>query len=92
MMVNKSYPDAGRDLFDLITSKINDEKKIIIDLEGVISLPSMFLNVSIGRFIVEYGVDLLRAKVSFAKISVTQAERLQEYIGIISKNSSSAHA
>lgn len=80
MLNNKSFPDAGRDLFDVLVSKIGSEKKIVINLDGVVSLPSMFLNVSIGRFISEFGVELLKEKVSFAKISTTQAQRLSEYI------------
>jgi hypothetical protein len=85
MMRNKSLPDAGKDLFNVIQSKIDSEKKIVIDLAGVVSLPSMFLNVSIGRFIIEYGADILKEKVSFAKISTTQAERLREYINKVSE-------
>lgn len=85
IMDNKSYPEAGHDLYNIITSKIDSENKIVIDLEGVVSLPSMFLNVSIGKFILEYGVDLLREKISFAQISTSQARRLQEYIAKMSE-------
>jgi hypothetical protein len=85
MLSNKSFPEAGRDLFDVLKSKIDGENKIVIDLDGVVSLPSMFLNVSIGQFIAEYGVELLRRKVSFAKISATQAQRLREYIDKVSE-------
>lgn len=84
MLSNKSFPDAGRDLFDVMKSKVNSEKKIVINLDGVVSLPSMFLNVSIGQFISEYGVDLLKEKVSFAQISATQAQRIREYIAKMS--------
>lgn len=80
IMTNKSYPEAGKILYDRINEKINDENKIIINLDGVISLPSMFLNVSIGKFIETYGVALLKQKISFAQISSTQAERIKEYI------------
>ena len=86
MLNNKSFPEAGSDLFDVMKSKIGSEKKIVIDLDGVVSLPSMFLNMSIGQFISEYGVEILREKVSFARISATQAQRLREYIDKVSGN------
>ena len=84
IMANKTYPEAGEILFDMLAEKIKSENKIILDLEGVVSLPSMFLNMSIGIFIETYGVDLLRQKISFAKISTTQAERIKDYINRVS--------
>lgn len=49
-------------------------------MEGVSSLPSMFLNVSIGKFIDEFGFETLKKKISFAKITKLQAELLTDYI------------
>ncbi len=80
IMAGKTYPEAGEVLYDMLQKKKDQDEVIILDLEGVASLPSMFLNVSIGKFIKDYGVDLLRQKVSFAKISATQAERIKDYI------------
>ncbi|WP_455628438.1 STAS-like domain-containing protein [Parabacteroides chinchillae] len=76
----KDFPDAGNSLFDLIKKNMNSCDKITIDMEGVSSLPSMFLNVSIGRYIDEFGVDSLKKKISFVKITKAQAERITEYI------------
>lgn len=84
IMSNKTYPEAGKILFDMLVEMIDSENKIVLDLDGVVSLPSMFLNMSIGRFIEIYGVDLLRRKILFAKISVTQAERIKDYINRVS--------
>ncbi|OAV66258.1 hypothetical protein Barb6XT_02021 [Bacteroidales bacterium Barb6XT] len=44
----------------------------------------MFLNVSIAKFMEEYGIDTLRQKVSFAKISKVQAKHILDYISKIS--------
>ncbi len=49
-------------------------------MTGVAILPSMFLNMSIGKFIDNYGVDVLKAKISFHKISVSQANRIKDYV------------
>ncbi|OAV71065.1 hypothetical protein Barb6_01541 [Bacteroidales bacterium Barb6] len=54
------------------------------NVEGVTSLPSIFLNVSIAKFMEEYGIDTLRQKVSFAKISKVQAKHILDYISKIS--------
>ena len=51
IMEGKDFPDAGNCLYDLIIKSKNTSDKIVIDLEGVTSLPSMFLNVSIHFFI-----------------------------------------
>lgn len=80
LMANKTYPEAGMVLYNILADKIRTEDKIILDMEGVVSLPSMFLNTSIGKFIETFGMDLLREKISFAKISATQANRIKEYI------------
>ena len=83
IMQNKNYPDSGDILFQFMKQH-KDADKIVINLNGVISLPSIFLNVSIGRFIDEFGVDLLRKKVAFAQISTSQAERIKDYIAKVS--------
>lgn len=80
VMSGKDFPDAGNSLYDLIKNNIDSCDKITINLEGVSSLPSMFLNVSIGRFIEEYGIESLKNKISFVKITKSQAERITEYI------------
>lgn len=80
IMSNQSLPEAGNRLLDIMMSKLNAGERIVLDMDGVPSLPSIFLNTSIGKFIEEQGVELLKKKVAFAKISKGQAERLQEYI------------
>lgn len=49
IMSGRTYPDAGALLYDRIAPILDTEDSIILDLEGVDLLPSMFLNVSIGR-------------------------------------------
>ncbi|MBR8707105.1 STAS-like domain-containing protein [Bacteroides pyogenes] len=79
VMSGRDFPDAGRHLHDLMVDNANSDK-IIINLDGVSLLPSMFLNVSIGRFIDRYGVEYLKRKISFINITKSQAERMKEYI------------
>ncbi len=79
LMDGKTYPESGVELYGLLEEKLNDSERIVLDMTGVTSLPSMFLNVSIGRFIKEHGYQLLKEKVSFSNISRVQAERIKEY-------------
>ena len=80
VMEGKDFPMAGSSLYDIISENMNSSDKITIDMEGVSSLPSMFLNVSIGKFIDEFGFETLKKKISFTKITKLQAERLTDYI------------
>lgn len=84
-MINKSFPEAGNDLYNFIIKKINIEEKIVLNLEGVDVLPSMFLNVSIGKIVKIYGFNTLRDKISFSHITSSQAERLKIYLMNIRK-------
>lgn len=80
VMEGKDFLTAGSSLYDIIRENMNSSDKITINMEGVSSLPSIFLNVSIGKFIDEFGFETLKKKISFAKITKLQAERLTDYI------------
>lgn len=79
LLEGKTFPQAGAELYDILVQNM-DEPKIVLDMTGVAILPSMFLNMSIGKFIDNYGVNTLRAKISFHKISVSQAQRIKDYV------------
>lgn len=84
IMAGKNYPESGTLLYGNILQQLKDGQPIEIDLEGVLSLPSMFLNASFGRIAKECGIDTLRHKVTFHHITKAQAERLQDYFKSIS--------
>ncbi|MDE6270546.1 MAG: STAS-like domain-containing protein [Muribaculaceae bacterium] len=71
---------SGSILYDEMKSRIAAGEKIVVDMQDASSLPSIFLNVSFGRIIDEYGAGVISNFVSFVKITRTQAERLQKYI------------
>lgn len=79
IMRDKEYPVSGDLLFQELERNIASEK-IILDMNGVISLPSMFLNMSIFKYIQKYGCQSLRSKISFANISSAEANRINNYI------------
>ncbi len=80
MMINRTYPEAGAALYAEICLYKDTVDKIIVNLDGVETLPSMFLNTSIGAYIDSFGKESLKEKISFAKITRSQAERLRDYL------------
>ena len=72
--------DAGADFYHKLFAALSSEENVVVDMTDVSSLPSVFLNVSIGRLIDEIGVDALRNRISFVMITKQQAARLKEYI------------
>lgn len=83
----RDYPDSGSILYDKMLALEKTCDKVVLDMDGVISLPTIFLNVSIGKYITNSGLDSFKAKYSFAHISVSQVERLQKYIKAMSSTS-----
>lgn len=84
LMTGKSYPDAGSALYNALIENIQNSDKITIDMQDVPALPSVFLNTSFGRFIKEKGKDALKDRISFSKITASQAERIKEYLASFS--------
>lgn len=80
MNSNDILSDAGVLFYNRLTSALAESDKVIVDMTDVSSMPSVFLNVSIGRLIDEKGIDVLRNRVSFTMITKQQAFRLKEYI------------
>ncbi|OYP57143.1 protein of unknown function [Segatella baroniae B14] len=76
----QNLPAAGEVLYSSIKEAIQKNDKLSIDMEGVTSLPSILLNVSIGRIIDEDGVNTLKQYVSFVNITQQQAMRLRDYL------------
>lgn len=72
--------DAGDDFYVRINDCLDMNENVVVDMSDVTSLPSIFLNVSIGRVIDDRGVDVLKRSISFVKITKQQAERLKEYL------------
>ena len=79
IMLNRDYPTAGDMLYQQIEEN-KDTNRIVLDMEGVSLLPSMFLNPSLGRIIREKGVDYLKSKLVFTNISVSDSRRIKEYV------------
>ena len=80
LMQNKTYPAAGLALFNAMAECMDRGENINVDLSGVEVLPSMLLNMSIGKYIETYGYTELQKKLSFSFITKSQSERIKNYI------------
>lgn len=79
-MENVSLTQAGNVLYDKMNECVLTNDKLVLDMSGVSSIPSIFLNMSFGQFIDKYGVEKLKDMVSFTNITRTQAERITDYL------------
>lgn len=77
---NKTFPESGIELFEILSRAIQNDEKICVDMRNVVSLPTLFLNSSFGKTIELYGDSALKKAIVFSNINKTQAERIQEYI------------
>lgn len=77
---NPDLTRAGAVFYTRLKDAFESSEKVVVDMENVSALPSIFLNVSIGKIIDEYGRNKIKSAISFAKINKTQALRLQEYL------------
>lgn len=71
---------AGNVLYDDIKKAIARKEHVSIDMNGVSSLPSILLNVSLGRIIDGKGKETLKNYVVFRQITKQQALRLKDYM------------
>ena len=86
IMKGKDYPTAGDSLYQRMVFCLDSEDRVILDMNGVLLIPSMFLNVSIGRLAQERGVEYVKKYVSFSHIKVSDAQRIQQYFKRLSNN------
>ena len=73
-------PDAGSLFYSQIIQGLDKSEKVVIDMTDVTAMPSIFLNVSIGRIIDEMGMDKVKNNIVFTMITKQQALRLRDYM------------
>lgn len=80
VMQNRTYPEAGNALYNIIESKAGSYDRFVLDLQNVELVPSMFLNTSIGKLYADNGLDYIKQKIAFKNVSVSQMERIRNYV------------
>lgn len=84
-LIGRNFPDAGDYVYNLMLPCVDTDDVCTWDMQDVSELPSMFLNMSMGRFIKDKGADFVKKKVRFKNINKSQALRIVEYVEKISK-------
>ena len=80
MNSSELLPDAGNIFYSRIIQGLDKSEKVVIDMTDVTAMPSIFLNVSIGRIIDEMGMDKVKNSIAFTMITKQQALRLRDYM------------
>lgn len=73
-------PQAGDIFYNQVMYAESRSEKVVVNMEDVTSLPSIFLNVSIGRIIDGFGIQWVKDHLSFTRITKAQAMRLTDYL------------
>ena len=81
----RNFPDAGDYVYTQMLPGMDTDDACVWDMQDVSELPSMFLNMSLGRFVKDRGADFVKKKVRFKNINKSQALRIVEYVEKISK-------
>lgn len=80
ILQGRTYPDAGTKFCDILRETIAGNDSVQIDMTGVDSIPTMFMNTSFGRIMSEYGVERLKKIMIFRNISKVQIEKIGKYL------------
>lgn len=84
ILKDRDYPTAGEYVYSIMEECIPNSEVVTLNMDGVDTLPSMFLNTSIGQYIQKYGPDSLKGKLAFEKIMASQVTRIKEYMSRLS--------
>ena len=79
IITEKTLVQSGNLLFDEINKSMSANEKLVLDMNGVSSLPSIFMNMSFGQFIDNYGLEKLLSTIQIINITKSQAERISNY-------------
>lgn len=80
LLEGRTYPEAGTALFPYIENAIRTQDPICIDMAGVDSIPTLFMNTSFGEALQAYGASAFKKSITFAHIQRAQAERIKKYV------------
>jgi hypothetical protein len=76
---NHSYADSGSIVFDIAKNAIQKREIVIIDMDGVDSVPTNFMNTSFGALINIFGIENTKKSFKFRNILKSQIDRISKY-------------
>ena len=79
ILENKDYADAGTAVYEIAKTAVSNQEVVILDMKGVDSVPTIFMNTSFGKLIDEFGIEETKKSFKFRNILKTQVERIIKY-------------
>jgi len=76
---DNDYANGGTVVYDIAQSAIANNDIIVIDMQNVDSVPTVFMNTSFGKLMDIFGVDRIKKSFRFKNILKTQVERISKY-------------
>lgn len=73
------YVEGGTIVFSQAEESVRNGEIIIINMNNVESVPTNFLNTSLGALIDVYGIEKTKNSLRFSNVLKTQVERIKKY-------------
>lgn len=79
LLESHNYVESGVIVFDVAKDVVSRDEIIMIDMANVESVPTNFLNTSLGALMDIYGVEKTKKSFRFKNILKTQVDRISKY-------------
>lgn len=79
ILIDNDYSDGGSKVYEIAKNAITNKEIIVLDMKGVDSVPTIFMNTSFGKLIDEFGLETTKKSFKFRNILKTQVERISKY-------------
>ena len=76
----RSIPEAGDYVYNLMLPFADTDEELVLDLQGVSDLPSLFFYMCLKRFVDDRGAEFVKSRVRFKNISRSQAAWVVDYL------------
>lgn len=70
---------AGMLLYKDVLPFIEKNEKVILDFEGAVGVPTLFLNTSLGDLMDVFGIERVKKAFKFTNVLISQADRIKKY-------------
>ena len=79
ILKDKSYTDCGYDLFAIAEKAVDAGDIVSLDMQDVLSVPTLFMNTSFGDLIDKYGIEKTKKLFLFKNVNKSLIEKIQSY-------------
>lgn len=79
ILKDTSFPKGGSILFEIAKEIIESGNTICLDMEGIESFPTVFMNTSFGDLINIFGISQTKQSFRFKNVTKMQIDRIRKY-------------